>query len=370
MWPHLDAPVPEPSSVSPFLEEKELSGVDVPDFDLRTVKVLGSPSGSRVTRIWCTRPSVAKSWKEVLQLGKKLTNGAQAPGASFGLGPSFVELTGGPIKMVYGYSGTSDVMAAFDRGELLSTDRCTEEVVPRLFPEWIKKKILVPIFWWEKKPPEKWLKRLGASMPPHLLDIVDATPEQKKTLEVAIGFASLSRIFDCIRRPIKMVYGYSGTSDVMAAFDRGELLSTDRCTEEVVPRLFPEWIKKKILVPIFWWEKKPPEKWLKRLGASMPPHLLDIVDATPEQKKTLEVAIGFAAMSRIFVMPPGVPDNIYQIWKSAFVATAKDPEFIKAANIAGYVVSLATSEDFYKNLKTFEKLSPQGKEMLKKLIGA
>lgn len=245
--------------------QKELSGVDVPDFDLRTVKVLGSPSGSRVTRIWCTRPSVAKSWKEVLQLGKKLTNGAQAPGASFGLGPSFVELTGGPIKMVYGYTGTSDVMAAFDRGELLSTDRCTEEVVPRLFPEWIENKILVPIFWWEKKPPERWLKRLGASMPPNLLDIVDATPEQIKTLEVAIGFA---------------------------------------------------------------------------------------------------------AMSRIFVMPPGVPDKIYQIWKSAFVATAKDPEFIKAANVAGYEVSLATSEDFYKNLKTFENLSPQGKELLKKLIGA
>ncbi len=69
-------------------------------------------------------------------------------------------------------------------------------------------------------------------------------------------------------------------------------------------------------------------------------------------------------------MPPGVPDKIYQIWKSAFVATAKHPEFIKAANVAGYEVSLATSEDFYKILKTFENLSPQGKEMLKKLIGA
>lgn len=249
----------------PRFVQRELAGTDVPDFDLKTVKVLGSPSGSRVVRIWCTRKSVATSWKEVLGLGRKVTNGGQAPGASFGLGPQFVELTGGPIKMVYGYSGTSDIMAAFDRGELEGTDRCTDEVVPRLFPEWIKKRILAPIFWWEKKPPERWIKRLGAKMPPHLLEIVDATAEQKKTLEVAIGFA---------------------------------------------------------------------------------------------------------AMSRIFVMSPGVPDNIYQVWKSAFEATTKDPEFRKAANVAGYEVALATAEDFQKVLKTFERLTPQGREFLKKLIGA
>lgn len=248
----------------PRFVQRELAGKDVPDFDLKTVMVLGSPSGLRVPRMWCARKDVATSWEEIMALGRPVTSGATAPGASFGLGPQFVEAVGGPIKMVYGYGGTSEIMAATDRGELDSTDRCTEEHVPRLFPEWIKKKILAPIFWWERKPSEEWIEQLGASMPPHILDIVDATEEQKTTLEVAIGFA---------------------------------------------------------------------------------------------------------VMNRIFVMPPGVKESIYQAWKSAFEATTQDPEFRKAAAVAGLEVGLATADDFRKTIDSYEKLSPEGKELLKELIG-
>lgn len=248
----------------PRFVQRELAGKDVPDFDLKTVMVLGSPSGLRVPRLWCIRKNVASSWKEIMALGRPVTSGATAAGASFGLGPQFVEAVGGPIKMVYGYGGTSELMAAVDRGELDSTDRCTEEHVPRLFPEWIKKKILAPIFWWERKPSEEWMKQLGESLPPHVLDIVDATEEQKTTLEVAIGFA---------------------------------------------------------------------------------------------------------VMNRIFVMPPGVDQSIYQAWKSAFETTTRDPEFRKAAAVAGLEVGLATAEDFRKTIDSYEKLSPGGKELLKKLIG-
>ncbi len=36
----------------PRFVQRELTGTDVPDFDLKTVRVLGSPSSNKVERIW------------------------------------------------------------------------------------------------------------------------------------------------------------------------------------------------------------------------------------------------------------------------------------------------------------------------------
>jgi tripartite-type tricarboxylate transporter receptor subunit TctC len=75
-------------------------------------------------------------------------------------------------------------------------------------------------------------------------------------------------------------------------------------------------------------------------------------------------------MSRIFVMPPGVPDEIYEAWKSAFEATTRDPGFRKAAEVAGYEVGLATAEDFYKTIRGYEGLGVEARALHKELIGA
>lgn len=247
----------------PRFVQRELSGVDVPDFDLKTVRVLGSPSASKVSRIWCTRRSIATTWDEVKKVGRRLTNGDSAPGASFGMGPQFVSFLGGPIKMVYGYGGTSEIMAAFDRGETDSIDRCTAEHVPRLFPRWVKEKIVAPIFWWEKEPSKDWMDKLGA---------------------------------------------------------------------------------KKI------------------------PHILEIVEANKDQRNAFEVAVSFNVFSRIFVTAPGVPDDMYNVWKKAFEATTRDPGFLKAAEAAGLEVGLGTADDFNQLVKSFDRLTPDGAKLLKRLL--
>jgi len=248
----------------PRFVQRELTGIDVPDFDLRTVRVLGSPSANRVSRIWCTRRSIATTWDEVTKVGRRLTNGDSAPGASFGMGPQFVSEMGGPIKMVYGYGGTSEIMAAFDRGETDSVDRCTAEHVPRLFPRWVTEKIVAPIFWWEKEPSRDWLASIGA---------------------------------------------------------------------------------KKI------------------------PHILKVVDTNNDQRQALKLAVRFNTFSRTFITQPGVPDDMYNAWKKAFEATTRDPGFIKAAAAAGFDVGLGTAEDFNQLVKSFERLSPAGVKLLKRLIG-
>lgn len=248
----------------PRFVQRELAGIAVPDFDLKTVRVLGSPSAIEVSRIWCLRRSLATNWNELVKLGRPVTNGDTGPGASFGLGPQFVSLIGGPVKMVYGYGGTSEIMAAFDRGETDSIDRCTEEHVPRLFPKWIESKILAPIFWWEREPSKDWLGKLG------------------------------------------------------------------------VPKI---------------------------------PYLFDVVKADKQQRAAFELAVRFNTFSRTFVAPPGVPDNIYFAWKKAFEATTKDPGFIKASEAAGLEVGLGTADDFGQLVESFGKLAPAGVKVLKDLVG-
>jgi tripartite-type tricarboxylate transporter receptor subunit TctC len=248
----------------PRFVQRELAGIDVPDFDLKTVRVLGSPSATTVSRIWCVRRSIATNWDEIVKLGRPLTNGDTGPGASFGLGPQFVALIGGPVKMVYGYGGTSEIMAAFDRGE---TD------------------------------------------------------------------------------------------------------SIDRCTEEHVPRLFPKWIENKVAAPIFWWEREPSKDWLGKLGVTKIPYIFDVVKAAQDQRSAFEMAVRFNTFSRTFVTPPGVPDDIYLAWKKAIEATTKDPGFLKAAEAAGLEVGLGTADDFNQLVDSFSKLSPAGAKVLKDLVG-
>ena len=249
----------------PRFVQRELAGVDVPDFDLKTVRVLGSPSAIRVPRMWCARRSIATTWDEVVKLGRPLTTGGAAPGAAFGLGPQFVALLGGPIKMIYGYDGTSEIMAGFDRGETEATNRCVEENVPRLYPNWIKNKVIAPIFWWEKEPSADWLGRLGT---------------------------------------------------------KGKI-----------------------------------------------PYILDVVKPNDDQKNAFEVANHFHVYSRIFITPPGVPDNVYEAWRTAFEQTTRDTGFIKAADTAGLEVGLGTAKDFHDSLQKFDKLTAAGRKLFKELIG-
>lgn len=248
----------------PRFVQRELAGTDVPDFDVNTVRVLGSPSSGAVPRLWCVRRSIGATYADLVKRGKPVTNGGNAPGAAFGIGPQFAQEMGGPVKMVYGYGGTSEIMAAFDRDE-------TEAV--------------------------------------------------------------------------------------------------DRCVEENVPRLFPKWVTGKKVAPIFWWEKEPSKAWAKQLGATRIPHLFEVVKSTKEQQNAFIVAQTFNTFSRIYVLQPNVPDDVYGIWKRAFEATTKDSGFLKAAEVAGYEVSLGTAEEFKEGLKRYKTLTPNGEKLLKKLMG-
>ena len=251
----------------PRFVARELFGINVPDFDLKTVRVLGTPSGGiKRPSLLCARRDLATSWDKILQLGRPVTVGANAPGGMGStLGPEFVAAIGGPVKMIYGYGGSGEVLAAFNRGELDAIQYCSKAYVPRLYPEWIKEKRAAPLFWWGAKSSKNYLGRLGAD-------------------------ANI-------------------------------------------------------------------------------PFVADAVGATAQQRNALEVAYGFGRMGRLFVAPPGVEDHIYRVWKTAFEATVRDPDFNKRAAVAGMEVGLATADDFRKNTELFQNLDPKTKGLVKKLAG-
>lgn len=244
---------------------RELFGQDVPGFDLKTVSIIGTPTGVDYPRMWCVNRELAATWQDVQKLKKPVTVGANAPGGlSATLGPEFIDALGGPVKIIFGYGGASEVMAGFDRRELDSVQYCTDDYVPRLFPNWIKQKRLAPMFWWSAKPSSDYLNQLGVS------DL---------------------------------------------------------------------------------------------------PNIADAVRATGEQRQALDVAMGFGRMGRMLVAPPGMDKPIYDAWTSALAATVKDPEFRKIATIAGIDVGLGTAEAFHKNNAALKALPKNLQDLVRKLAG-
>ena len=139
--------------------------------------------------------------------------------------------------------------------------------------------------------------------------------------------------------PFKLIYGYGGSSEIMAAFDRGETDGTSRCGPGTAGRLYPEWIEQGRMVPIFYSKKPYNDEWLANLGHTGPlPSFRDLPGLTfdPAQAEGLELNLLVTELSRVFVMPEDVPTDVTQYWQSAFDQIVVDPVFIEQLTIAGY----------------------------------
>ncbi|MEX2490222.1 MAG: hypothetical protein WD425_00525 [Nitrospirales bacterium] len=160
----------------PRFIKQEMTGIDVPEFDPETVLIVGAPTVAADFDLFCVDSGVATSWSEV---DEPVTVGASGPDDAAIAGPYFVELVGGPVKAIFGYGGTSEIMAGFDRGETTGTNRCNDRDTPALYPEWIEDQRLVPLFWSEAEPPAEFLESLGPWEPPvHIFDVPGTDPNE------------------------------------------------------------------------------------------------------------------------------------------------------------------------------------------------
>lgn len=160
--------------------------------------------------------------------------------------------------------------------------------------------------------------------------------------------------------PVKMVYGYGGSNEVMAAIDRKEidLQSSDdfaETPEASMPRAqiaFPEWLtgSPKFLTPVLATRNRIPQAWMDPWGYKSPPLVTEAVESTQLQKDAYTLAFAVREAVDPLSLPPGVPDDVYQALKQAMMAVCADPGFVSAMKERGFDGGYRSPEELDTNL--------------------
>ncbi len=174
---------------------RELTGKGLKFFDSRKAIMIGADHNFQ-TDMWYVRRDIAKSWKDVLNLGRKVIEGSTDPQPT---GGEIAALLGYPIRVVYGYGGASEVRAALGRKEIEATDLAGPHMLT-LYPELVKKRAWVPMFWWGRAPQKdpqimSYLAALGAKPPPYIFDVIKATDDEKTVFDVGTAFPTATTFF-------------------------------------------------------------------------------------------------------------------------------------------------------------------------------
>ena len=145
-----------------------------------------------------------------------------------------------------------------------------------------------------------------------------------------------------IGQPVQVVYGYGGTAERYAAFDRRETdINPMEANDPRVANSFPNWLKRPSpIIPVLATRDVPPAEWVAKnmtpFGWEIPPHAFDVLKVTEIQKQALVTAYAIRNGADRAVVPKRVPENILQILRQAFKETASDPAFIAAMEKRGF----------------------------------
>ena len=145
-----------------------------------------------------------------------------------------------------------------------------------------------------------------------------------------------------VGQPVQVVYGYGGTAERYAAFDRRETdLSPMEPNDSRVVNTFPHWLKRPSrIIPVLATRDVPPADWVAKnmtpFGWEVPPHAFDVLKITETQKQALITAYAVRNSADRAVIPNGVPVDIQQALRQAFKQTASDPAYIAAMEKRGF----------------------------------
>jgi tripartite-type tricarboxylate transporter receptor subunit TctC len=169
---------------------KPLIGIKIKGFDPTKIRLVGNLRAGKPEQLICVRREVATSWEEVIKLKRPITFGDSGYGTSGGAGALFLQLVGAPVKVVTGYGGTSEILAALDRNEIDAGRACMlgkGDTVERLYPSWLKSPTkLVPIIYHGTSVDKARLRELNLPTPPLLFDLprIKYTEAQREAFEL------------------------------------------------------------------------------------------------------------------------------------------------------------------------------------------
>lgn len=137
---------------------------------------------------------------------------------------------------------------------------------------------------------------------------------------------------------LKIVAGYPGSSTMMLAMERGEVQGRGGVPWSTIKGRHLDWLKDKkinILVQL----TRERDKELPQV-----PMLLDRVK-NPQHRQVFELLFARQEMGRPYVAPPGLPADRAKALKDAFMATAKDPAFVKEAEKRRLILNVISGDE-------------------------
>jgi tripartite-type tricarboxylate transporter receptor subunit TctC len=136
----------------------------------------------------------------------------------------------------------------------------------------------------------------------------------------------------------KIVAGYKDTTEGALAMERGELDGLAYWSWSAVVAAHPDWVPQKKINVLF------------HTGTEPIPEIRDVplirnLVTIPTDKKALEFMLAREILGRPFLAPPALPPDRAAALRAAFVATLRDPEFLKDAERAKLETNLVPGEE-------------------------
>jgi|SRR6516162_6680707 tripartite-type tricarboxylate transporter receptor subunit TctC len=169
---------------------------------------------------------------------------------------------------------------------------------------------------------------------------------------------------DALGANIKVVSGYKGTSDIRLAIDSGE-----------VDGLFNSWTSIKITS----FDKIKSGEWivLAQIGEEPIPDLpnsktiptIPLIAKTAEQRQLLLFGIATPnQFGKIYVLPPGTPQDRVSALEGAFTKTFADKEFLAEAEKGRLEIDPVSAQQAHDLITEFMGMSPTVKAQLQKML--
>ncbi len=159
----------------------------------------------------------------------------------------------------------------------------------------------------------------------------------------------------------RVVSGYQGTTEVLLAMERGEVMGLGDWSLSNIRSRNPEMLREgKIRLLMQTALKKAPD---------LPdvPLVLEFAKNS-EDRQVMEAFLAQKSVARPVLAPPGVPADRIQALRAAFMATAADPEFIKDAEKSRLEVSPTSGEEVERVIADITRVPPNLAERLKAAI--
>jgi tripartite-type tricarboxylate transporter receptor subunit TctC len=159
----------------------------------------------------------------------------------------------------------------------------------------------------------------------------------------------------------RVVSGYQGTTEVLLAMERGEVMGLGDWSLSNIRSRNPEMLREgKIRLLMQTALKKAPD---------LPdvPLVLEFAKNS-EDRQVMEAFLAQKSVARPVLAPPGVPADRIQALRAAFMATAADPEFIKDSEKSRLEVSPTSGEEVERVIGDITRVPPNLAERLKAAI--